>query len=58
VRPDGTPARQPSPCPSGAGMCDADGTQLATAAQRALGAQLPGGFQMPKGPLGVPKVLP
>lgn len=37
VRPDGTPARQPQPCPSGTGMCDADGTQLVTAAQRQMG---------------------
>jgi general secretion pathway protein I len=38
VRPDGTPARQPQPCPTGAGMCDSDGTQLVTAAQRAATA--------------------
>lgn len=38
VRPDGTPARAPQPCPSGTGMCDSDGTQLMTAAQKAAGA--------------------
>lgn len=26
VRPDGTPARQPRPCPGGTGLCDSDGT--------------------------------
>jgi general secretion pathway protein I len=45
VRPDGTPARQPQPCPSGTGMCDSDGTQLVTAAQRAASALAPGGLR-------------
>lgn len=40
VRPDGTPARQPHPCPTGAGMCDSDGTPLQTAAQRLSGGGL------------------
>lgn len=42
VRPDGTPAQAPTPCPSGTGMCDRDGTQLMTAAQRAAGGAVPG----------------
>lgn len=33
VRPDGTPARAPRPCASGAGMCDDDNTPLMSAAQ-------------------------
>jgi general secretion pathway protein I len=35
VRPDGTPAHvsSPKPCPSGAGLCDDDGTQLTSAQQ-------------------------
>lgn len=57
VRPDGTPARRPAPCPSGVGMCDSDGTMLMTAAQKAAGALGPGAFQIPKAPLGVPKGL-
>jgi general secretion pathway protein I len=51
VRPDGTPAQSPQACPSGAGMCDKDGTQLMTAAQRAgAGAapQLQGNGLMPR----------
>ena len=44
VRPDGTPARQPSPCPTGAGMCDSDGTLLQTAAQRAASTLNPTGM--------------
>jgi general secretion pathway protein I len=56
VRPDGTPARSPQPCPSGAGMCDSDGTQLMTAAQKAAGAAPTGA---PLGtPFGVPRLNP
>lgn len=36
VRPDGTAARAPRQCPSGAGMCDDDGTQLMPAAQNSV----------------------
>jgi general secretion pathway protein I len=43
VRPDGTPAQAPQPCPSGAGMCDKDGTPLMTPAQRAGNVMPPGG---------------
>jgi general secretion pathway protein I len=63
VRPDGTPAKAPQPCPSGQGMCDSDGTPLVTAAQKAAGAAapgLPGGLpaNLPKlNPLGVGNVL-
>ncbi len=61
VRPDGTPAKSPQPCPSGTGMCDSDGTQLVTAAQKAGGAAattpgLPPLQQLTPG--GVGKVLP
>jgi general secretion pathway protein I len=52
VRPDGTPAKSPQPCPSGAGMCDSDGTQLMTKAQKDAAAQ--GG----QGNLPVPKFNP
>ncbi len=31
VRPDGTPAQNPTPCPGGSGMCDSDGAVLHTA---------------------------
>jgi general secretion pathway protein I len=43
VRKDGTPARQPTPCASGAGMCDSDGSPLWTAAQFQAGAAGLGG---------------
>lgn len=36
VRPDGTQARNPKQCPSGAGMCDDDGTPVMPAAQNGL----------------------
>jgi general secretion pathway protein I len=59
VRPDGTPARSPQPCPSGAGMCDSDGTQLMTAAQKAQGGQgtpqLPSSTLNPLGTGNVPR---
>jgi len=38
VRPDGTPARNPQPSPTGAGMVDDDGTPLVTSSQQSLGA--------------------
>jgi general secretion pathway protein I len=61
VRPDGTPARAPGPCPSGAGMCDSDGTQLMTAAQKALtggAGAIPKLPQLGRDPLTAPRVLP
>lgn len=33
LRPDGTPARQPQPCPTGVGMCDNDGSPLTAGPQ-------------------------
>lgn len=61
VRPDGTAARRPQPCPGGSGMCDDDGTQLVTAAQKGLGAGAPGapGQLMQGGamPFGIPRPL-
>lgn len=61
VRPDGTAARRPQPCPGGSGMCDDDGTQLVTAAQKGLGAGALGapGQLMQGGamPFGIPRPL-
>jgi general secretion pathway protein I len=61
VRPDGTPARAPTICPSGTGLCDSDGTQLMTSAQRNISAASATG---PKGqprladPFTTPKTVP
>lgn len=61
VRPDGTAARRPQPCPGGSGMCDDDGTPLVTAAQRGLGATAPGApgplIQGGAMPFGIPRPL-
>lgn len=59
VRPDGTPARNPRPSPTGAGMVDDDGTPLVTAGQRGLGAA-PGQPQLTPGgglPFGIPRPM-
>jgi general secretion pathway protein I len=42
VRPDGTPARKPQTCASGAGMCDEDGAQLVSSQQQGQGGLVPG----------------
>jgi general secretion pathway protein I len=62
VRPDGTPARAPQASPTGAGMVDADGTPLITAAQYAAqnggapGTNAPPGG-MPFIPAGISNII-
>lgn len=61
VRPDGTPARNPRPAPSGSGMVDDDGTPLMTSSQQNLSSPLqlgsPFGGARPLVPQGVGSIL-